>query len=1241
MPAGATRTLAYVAEVTSGARSGDAVNSVEAVSLGGVAISNRAEAAVEITDDFLRNGVTILGRISKGECGEEGDGLVNIRLYLETGATVVTDKNGLYHFEDVSPRTHVVQVDEASLPERYELVSCKDNTRKAGSPRSQFVDVQGGAAWRANFRVRRKAGAAVSAIVEEPDSPADIVTPDTEYRKFDKAWLETQSPEMAWAYPAADATPTSPSVNIGLKHRAGLKADLFVNGRPASIRNFAGRDVNKTRVTAISRWRGVDLLEGENRIEAVLKDKKGVEIGRISRKINYINNAERVSLIAGETRAFADGKSKPVIALKVTDGAGRPVRAGRLLSIEVSPPYRTAVRAAVDARNPLTAPLATQSSLPVGQNGVALIELEPTVETGPVQVTVALEGGAKKKISSYVRPALRDFIIVGLAEGEGSLERSKSAGVASPRDLLGDGRIAGFAKGTVKGGWLVTVAGDTDKSRGGQDDALFDVVDPDRRYPLYGDQTTQTFEAQSRYPVYLKAEKGAFLTEFGDFQTGLTQSELSKYDRRLSGLRSVYSGERFSFNGFAAETNQNFVKDELAADGTSGPFRLSAAPLVRNSESITIETRDRFRPDIVLETKQLIRYADYDIDFTTGEIILRLPAPAADAAFNPNVLVIDYETSAPVSRNVTAGGRAAVKFLGGRGEAGASFIHEEAPGATGERTNLAGVDLKLDISEADSVAVEYAKSLRDGPTIDESADAFRVEARHTGERLSAKAYYAEVEPGFGLAQQNSAIAGVRRYGGEASLKINEFENKEGTQRGRRSVVAKAYREESLVSGATRSVAEASIVQESNTTSGSIGLRGVREEPAGGPVREGLLLTASAKQRFDNIGLSLRAAREQPIAGGNASALFPARTSVGFDQKIIDGVTLSATHEILKSEAASQSNTVVGLTAEPWSGGKITASADRITGEAADRLGATFAVDQQVKLDKNWSASFGMARREDLKGANTAGPGPASIPDAIVPDAPLSPFEAADGNYTSLYVGAGYRHEATSGSTRFEIKKTGDGERYTFVAGAARDVSEELSFAAAGRFEQNNNEFVADERRFEARLGASWRPHDDDGFIIFNRFDVKQLSTDLTSSSWKAVHNLSLNAQAGERLFLAVNHGLKYSRFEADGLAHDEVTQLLGAEARYDITRRVDIGFHGEGLYAYRAKTLAYSFGPSIGFSPADNVWFSLGYNIRGFDDQDFAAADYSHAGPYLKLRIKFDQSTARGLLDVISPGRSQ
>ncbi|MBI5875875.1 MAG: hypothetical protein HZB81_08580, partial [Deltaproteobacteria bacterium] len=55
----------------------------------------------------------------------------------------------------------------------------------------------------------------------------------------------------------------------------------------------------------------------------------------------------------------------------------------------------------------------------------------------------------------------------------------------------------------------------------------------------------------------------------------------------------------------------------------------------------------------------------------------------------------------------------------------------------------------------------------------------------------------------------------------------------------------------------------------------------------------------------------------------------------------------------------------------------------------------------------------------------------------------------------------------------------------------------------------------------------------------------------------------------------------------------------------------------------------YSYGPSIGYNVAKNMWLSVGYNLAGFRDRDFSKADFTGEGPFIKFRLKFDQESAR------------
>ncbi len=116
---------------------------------------------------------------------------------------------------------------------------------------------------------------------------------------------------------------------------------------------------------------------------------------------------------------------------------------------------------------------------------------------------------------------------------------------------------------------------------------------------------------------------------------------------------------------------------------------MSGNDIVINGESIVIETRDRFRSEIIIETKTLRRHLDYNIDYQDGTIYFREPIASKDGNFNPIFIVADYEVVSAVKGDITAGGRAAVKLMDDKLEVGASFIHDASFGA---KKDLIGID---------------------------------------------------------------------------------------------------------------------------------------------------------------------------------------------------------------------------------------------------------------------------------------------------------------------------------------------------------------------------------------------------------------------------------------------------------------------------------------------------------------------------------------------------------------------
>ena len=117
--------------------------------------------------------------------------------------------------------------------------------------------------------------------------------------------------------------------------------------------------------------------------------------------------------------------------------------------------------------------------------------------------------------------------------------------------------------------------------------------------------------------------------------TGLTVTELSRYSRTVNGIKSEFKNEKFAYNAFATQNAQAYVRDEIRGEGTSGLYRLSRKDILENSDKIRIDVHDRFKSEVIVSTRTLTRFLDYDIDYSLGTLFFKEPINSRDADFNP------------------------------------------------------------------------------------------------------------------------------------------------------------------------------------------------------------------------------------------------------------------------------------------------------------------------------------------------------------------------------------------------------------------------------------------------------------------------------------------------------------------------------------------------------------------------------------------------------------------------------
>ena len=137
---------------------------------------------MRIRREGIGDRMTVIGRIVDGDCSVNPTarpGIAGVRIMVEDGSYAVTDREGYYHFEGLMPGTHVVQLDDASLPSDRTAVDCSNNVRSGGRAFSRFVTGQGGALIRVDFHAVESAPRAENArrTIERPTPAADPPRP--------------------------------------------------------------------------------------------------------------------------------------------------------------------------------------------------------------------------------------------------------------------------------------------------------------------------------------------------------------------------------------------------------------------------------------------------------------------------------------------------------------------------------------------------------------------------------------------------------------------------------------------------------------------------------------------------------------------------------------------------------------------------------------------------------------------------------------------------------------------------------------------------------------------------------------------------------------------------------------------------------------------------------------------------------------------------------------------------------
>ena len=357
---------------------------------------------------------------------------------------------------------------------------------------------------------------------------------------FDEAMVDSLGKEPKIIWPPKGWVPSIPSTKIGILRPRGTTLELSLNGKRVSGLNYQKLYRNSTRTMQIDYYKGVDLAEGRNIIQALIK-KNGKVIANLSQEIWVESHLpSKVEFLANESYLEADGKHTPIIAVRFLAKSGHPLRGGLVGSYKIEGEYEPYKK------------LNGKGAFKIEVNGVAYIRLKPTTKAGKVKLKFALLDNKVATIEARLKPNMREWFIVGFVEGSIGYKHLNSK--IEPLDeskIETKGKVALFAKGMIKGKWLLTLAYDSTKEK----KELFDRIDPEQYYLVYKDESIQKNEAASTKKLYVKIENDSFYALYGDYKTNLSGTKFANYNRSFTGLISEYEYKAWRAKAFLAKSD--------------------------------------------------------------------------------------------------------------------------------------------------------------------------------------------------------------------------------------------------------------------------------------------------------------------------------------------------------------------------------------------------------------------------------------------------------------------------------------------------------------------------------------------------------------------------------------------------------------------------------------------------------------------------------------------------------------
>lgn len=1171
--------------------------------------SNQAQAIVGLTRNRALETRTVLGKVfhdidEDGFQDEDEPGVARVDIITADGQIVTTDAYGKFSLNNLRPGRHALRVDPLSVPEGLAL-----RTRGIGQ-RMQVVEVTGWNSPRASFALDGEAGVVgVPGVDADPARGAvvDRTVEDAEEGAGAIARSESRAPGAdvraerapqpvrvdalrAEADRAADAGAEflhGPSIRI-LDPVDGLVAPtnrvyIGVEGEPMKPATLYRNDIVVDEVTllpnGVGDFVGVELEPGPQIFRVRTVNSWGNERWD-SITVHQSGPVAALSTEDDRITVSADGRTPTTTRIRLSDAWGVPVVHRPYVTVELD--GATFLDADVD-------PSSVGHQLAADPEGWVHVTFVGGRSTGESTLRV-MAPDAHANVDVQTLAPVRPLFVTGVGQ------LSLGSGGQDFGAITAQGRLSDET--------ALTLSYDTRKLDQGRDvfGLNFDPLEEGQQ-PILGDASQQRSLSSSRYQFSARVERGLDWFMFGDVQTsGFSDGlSLARYGRSLPGAAARVTTGKVVWNAFGASTTQALRQLQLRGEGSSGPYELGAGVLP-GTEEVRVEVRALENPTRILSEKRLTRFAEYQIDYQRGIVLLKQPIPAADPFGNPMFLVVTYEGESGGDRSPVFGVRASSDLPVSLGPVAAdvpvtmSYVYDDQPGRafqlgafqTGLRRDGVEVSAELAVASGpDSTGV--ATKVRAHAPLLEGRAQLQAEWSRVGEEFANPANIA-LRPGT---EELRASADVQIGEGRATAAYEKQHFSERDLERSRATVgyAQTVREDIGV--------EARLAADATSGSGQDNSSGAGEYK----------VTYSATDRLDLFAEG----RNELWSDGDGLANRGAYVGGGATFQLTDAFGVQARH--LRVSPAGEANpyglTSFGLTSQLREGTRAWGQYEITGGIDGERNAAIVGLNHQFRIGSDWRFSTMLERRNGVAGA--------TLGDPVL----ASPFDQPEGNYTSASFGTEYLPENKPYRASLRAENRDGNLSSTRLATVAGDVAFNAGLGLLSRSEFVERDVFGSlttryTRERSTLWGLAYRPTKRDDLNILFKFGWKDainpfgsgvLATEGDESrliaAMEAIWTPRADVEVGAR-FATRSTQLGTPLTEATTIITRNQTDFVGVRGRWYANEWIGGELEARGLMSALAPGAIWDVAPSVVVSPYEALEFEVGYRFGDLQDPDFA-----------------------------------